>query len=69
MSKDVKRMSLEEAELFTGDQVTSVIKSCRNSRVYGPDSLSIFYLKNLVPLTTEYLTALHNDSLSPAAFR
>ena len=47
VSKDVKRMSLEEAESFTSDQVTSAIKSYRSSRAYGPDSLSIFHLKNL----------------------
>ena len=64
VSMDVKRMSLEEAESFTGDQVTSAIKSCRSSRAYGPDSLSIFYLKNLGPLATEHLTALYNDSLN-----
>ena len=63
MSKDVKRMSLEEAETFTSDQVTSAIKSCRSSRAYGPDSLSIFHLKNLGPLATEHLTALYNYSL------
>ena len=58
VSNDVKRMSLEEAESFT-----SAIKSCRSSRAYGPDSLSIFHLKNLGPLATEHLTALYNDSL------
>ena len=42
MSKDVKRMSPEEAESFT-----SAIKSCRSSRPYGHDSLSIFHLNNL----------------------
>ena len=63
MSKDVKWMSLEEAESFTSDQVTSAIKSCRSSRAYGPDSLSIFHLKNLGPLAIEHLTALYNDSL------
>ena len=63
MSKDVKRMSLEEAESFTSDQVTSAIKSCRSRRVYGPDSISIFHLKNLGPLATEHLTALYNYSL------
>ena len=63
VSKDVKRMSLEEAESFTSDQVTSTIKSCRNSRTYGPDSLSIFHLRNHGPLATEHLTALYNDSL------
>ena len=63
VSKDVKRISLEEAETFTSDQVTSAIKSCRSSRAYGPDSLSIFHLKNLGPLATEHLTALYNDSL------
>ena len=63
MSTDVKWISLEEAESFTGDQVTSAIKSCRSSRAYGPDSLSIFHLKNLGPLATEHLTTLYNDSL------
>ena len=63
VSKDVKRMSLEQAESFTSDQVTSAIKSCRSSRAYGPDTLSIFHLKNLGPLATEHLTALYNDSL------
>ena len=63
LSKDVKRMSLEEAETFTSDQVTSAIKSCRSSSAYGHDSLSIFHLKNLGPLATEHLTALYNDSL------
>ena len=63
VSKDVKRLSLEEAETFTNDQVTSAIKSCRSSRAYDPDSLSIFQLKNLGPLDPEHLTALYNDSL------
>ena len=63
VSKDVKRMSLEEAESFTSDQVTSAIKSFRSSRSYRPDSLSIFHLKNLGPLATEHLTARYNDRL------
>ena len=62
VSKDVKRMSLEDAQSFTSDQVTSAIKSCRNSRAYGHDSLSIIHLKNLGALATEHLTALYNDS-------
>ena len=64
MSNDVKRMSLEEAESFTSDQVTSAIKGCMSSRAYGPDSLSIFHLKNLGPPAIEHLTALYNDSLN-----
>ena len=63
VSKDVKLMSIDEAESFTSDQVTSAIKSCRSSRAYGPDSLSIFHLKNLGPLSPEHLTSLYNDSL------
>ena len=63
VSKFVKRMSLEEAESFTSDPITSTIKSCRNSRPYGPDSLRVFPLKNLGPLATEHLTALYNYSL------
>ena len=63
MSKDVKRRSLKEAESFTSDQVTSAIKSCKNSRAYGPDSLSIVHLKNIGPLAIEHLTSLYNDPL------
>ena len=55
-------MSLEEAESFTSDHVTSAIKSCRSSRSYA-DSLNIFHLKNLGLLATEYLTSLYNDCL------
>ena len=58
VSKDVKRISLEQAESFT-----SAIKSCRSSRAYDPYTLSIFHLKKLGPLATEHLTALYNDSL------
>ena len=53
VSKDVKRMSLEQTESLTSDQVTSAIKSRKSSRAYGPDTLSIFHLKNLGPLATE----------------
>ena len=56
-------MSLEQAESFASGHVTSAIKSCRSSRAYGPDTLSIFNLKNIGLLTTEPLTALYNDSL------
>ena len=63
VSKDVKRMSLEQAESFTSDQVTSAIKSSRSIRAYGSDTLSIFHLKNIGPLDTEHLTSLYNDSL------
>ena len=63
VSKDVKRMYPEEAESFTSDQVTSAIMSCRGSRACGPDSLSIFHLKNIGPLATEHLTARCNNSL------
>ena len=57
-SKDVKRMSLEQADSFTSDQVTSAIKSCRSSRAYSPNTLTF-----LGPLATEHLTSLYNDSL------
>ena len=63
VSKDVKRMSPEEAESFTSDQVNSAMKSYRSSRAYGHDSLSIFHLKNLGALATEHLTSLYSDSL------
>ena len=38
------------------------IKSCRNSKVFGPDKLSIFHLKHLGPRSIEYITTLFNLS-------
>ena len=38
------------------------IKSCRNSKAFGPDKLSIFHLKHLGPRAIEYITALFNLS-------
>ena len=63
MSKDVKRMSLEEAESFTSDQITSAINSCRSSRHTALTLSASSTWKNLGPLATEHLTALCNDSL------
>ena len=34
----------------------------RMANTHGPDSLSIFHLKNLGPLATEHLTALYNKT-------
>ena len=49
---------------FTADIVTRVIKSCRNSKAFGPDKLSILHLKNLGPRAIEYITALFNLSVT-----
>ena len=57
VSKDVKRISLEEAE-----SVTSAIKSCRSSRAYGTDSQHL-PLEEPMNLATEHLTETYNDSL------
>ena len=38
------------------------IKSCRNSKAFGPDKLSIFHLKHLGPRAIEYIATLFNLS-------
>ena len=40
------------------------IKSCRNSKAFGPDKLSIFHLKHLGPGAIECITALFNLSFT-----
>ena len=40
------------------------IKSCRNSKAFGPDKLSIFHLKHLGPRAIEYITTLFNLSVT-----
>ena len=52
------------AQTFTTDLVRRAIKSCRNSKAFGPEKLSIFHLKNLGPRSIEYITALFNLSVT-----
>ena len=40
------------------------IKSCKNSKAFGPDKLSIFHFKHLGPRAIEYITALFNLSVT-----
>ena len=56
-------ISLEMAQSFTMDLVRRAIKSCRNSKAFGPEKLSIFHLKNLGPRAIEYITTLFNLSV------
>ena len=42
----------------TADLVLRAIKSCRNSKAFGPEKLSVFHLKHLGPRSIEYITAL-----------
>ena len=62
VTRETKRKSLEMAHTFTTDLVRRAIKSCRNSKAFGPDKLRIFHLKNLGPRAIEYITALFNLS-------
>ena len=64
VTRETKRKPMEMAETFTADIVTRAIKSCRNSKKFGPDKLSIFHLKNLGPRAIEYITALFNLSVT-----
>ena len=41
------------------------IKSCRNSKAFGLDKLSIFHMKYLGPTAIEYITTLVNLSVTP----
>ena len=64
VTRETKRKSLEMAQTFTTDLVRRAIKSCRNSKAFGPDKLSIFHFKNLGPRAIEYITALYNLSVT-----
>ena len=64
VTRETKRKSLEMAQTFTTDLVRRAIKSCRNSKAFGPDKLSIFHFKNLGPRAIEYITSLFNLSVT-----
>ena len=62
VTRETKRKPLEMVRTFTTDLVMKAIKSCRNSKAFGPDKLSIFHLKHLGPRAIEYITTLFNLS-------
>ena len=62
VTRETKSKPLEMVRTFTMDLVMKAIKSCRNSKAFGPDKLSIFHLKHLGPRAIEYITALFNLS-------
>ena len=64
VTRETKRESLEMAPTFTTDLVMRAIKSCRNSKAFGPNKLSIFHLKHFGPRAIEYITALFNLSIT-----
>ena len=55
---------MEMAQTFTAEIVMREIKSCRNSKAFCQDKLSIFHLKNLAPRAIKYITALFNLSFT-----
>ena len=58
VTRKTKRKSLEMAQSFTTDLVRRAIKTCRNSKAFGPDKLSIFHLKHFGPRSIEYTMML-----------
>ena len=60
VTRETKRKPLEMVRTFTTDLVMKAIKSCRNSKAFGPDKLSIFHLKHLGPRAIEYIITLFN---------
>ena len=64
VTRETMRKPMDMAETFTADIVTRAIKTCINSKAFGPDKLSIFHLKTLVPRAIEYITGLFNLSVT-----
>ena len=62
VTRETKRKPLEMVRTFTTDLVMKAIRSCGNSRAFGPEKLSIFHLKHLGPRVIEYITTLFNLS-------
>ena len=58
VTRETKRKPMEMAETFTADIFTRTIKSCRNSKAFGLDKLSIFHLKNLGHRVIEYIVVV-----------
>ena len=64
VTRKTKRKPVDMARAFTTNLVMKAIKSCRNSKAFGPNKLSIFHLKLLGPRAIEYITTLFNLSVT-----
>ena len=64
VTRETKRKPLEMARTLTADLVIKAIKSCRNSKAFGPDKLSIFHLNHLGPRAIGYITTLFSLSVT-----
>ena len=49
VTRETKSKSLEMAHTFSTDLGRRAIKSCRNSKAFGPDKLSVFHFMHLEP--------------------
>ena len=57
VTRETKRKSFDMVQTFTTDLMRSAIKSCRNSKTFGPDKLSIFHMKYRGPRTINISTS------------
>ena len=69
VTRETKRKPLGMVRTFTTDLVMKAIKSCRNSKAFGPDKRSIFHLKHLGPRAIEYNTTPSTSRPQPVGFR
>ena len=56
VTRETKGKSLKMAQTFLADLMMSVFKSCRNSKAFDADTLSIFHFKHLGPRAIVYIT-------------
>ena len=59
----IRKRTSAEVPIFTAEETANVIKSCSNSKAFGPDGLTVLHLKHLGPRALEYLTTIYNDSV------
>ena len=64
VTRETKRKSLDMAQTLTADLVRRAIKSCRNSKAFGLDKLSILHLKHLGTRVIEYITEYQYRNLA-----
>ena len=63
LNRELLKLAPENLYYFT-HCIKKVIKTCSNSRAFGPDGLCIQFLKNMGPKALSYFAALINHSLN-----
>ena len=64
ITRKFRKLPTQDINPITPNEVSSIIRSIKNSRATGPDNICNLHIKNLGPIAINVLTTIFNKSIS-----